>query len=126
MAMSSRNLDRHFLQTGLILDGLLLFRYVDGGNFYRFAIRNDGAYRLSAFVNKTCRALIPWTDSDAIETGEQAFNILFVLARGPKIVLLANDTVLAQIGDAIFSHVIEGVFGLAFDDVAVWNLAKLG
>jgi hypothetical protein len=65
----------------------VLFRYVDGDNFYSYAISSDGAYMLDKWVNGEWEEVLPWTESEAIQMGEGATNRLGVLAEGSRIVL---------------------------------------
>ncbi|MCS7222019.1 MAG: hypothetical protein RML36_05725 [Anaerolineae bacterium] len=109
----------------------VLFRYVDGGNFYLFSISSDGYYRLQKLVNDEWEVIIEWTPSDAIETGEGSVNRLGVLAQGSRIGLLVNDVVLDEIEDDTFTTgnlalaagtLDEGGVEIAFDNLKVWEL----
>ncbi len=109
----------------------VLFRYVDGGNFYFFSISSDGYYRLQKLVDDEWEVIIKWTPSDAIETGEASVNRLGVLAQGPRIGLLVNGIVLDEVEDDTFTTgnlalaagtFDEGGVEIAFDNLKVWEL----
>ena len=61
--------------------GGLIFRYVDSDNFYFFSISDDGSYRLDALVNDEWETLIDWTESELIDVGDGAVNMIGVLAK---------------------------------------------
>ncbi len=109
----------------------VLFRYVDGDNFYFFAISSDGFYKLQKLVDGKWEQIIKWTQSDAINTGEESENRLGLLAVGSRIALLVNDEVLDEVEDdtldtgtvALAAGTFdEGGVEIAFDNLKVWEL----
>jgi len=112
----------------------VLFRYVDGDNFYFFAISSDGFYKLQRLVDGEWEQIIKWTQSDAINTGEESENRLGLLAVGSRIVLLVNDEVLDEVEDDTFDTGTvalaagtfdEGGVEVAFDNLSIWELEEL-
>ncbi len=110
----------------------ILFRYVDGDNFYFFAISSDGFYKLQKRVDGKWERIIKWTRSDAINTGEESKNRLGLLAVESRIVLLVNDEVLSEVEEDTFDTGAvalavgtfdEGGGEIAFDNLKVWELA---
>lgn len=109
----------------------IVFREVDENNFYFYAISHDGYYSLWRKRNNEWETLVEWASSDALESGDGAYNTLAVLAEGESISILANETLLAEVTDSAFS---EGTLGLvvgtfdnggveiAFDGVYIWDL----
>ena len=109
----------------------LYFRNVDGNNYYYFGISANGQFNLWKRIDGEWLELIAWTASDALETGEGAYNRIGVLADGPILTLLANDVVLAEVEDDSLAGGAIGVFvrtydeediEIAFDNFDVWEL----
>jgi len=110
----------------------LYFRNVDGNNYYYFGISANGQFNLWKRIDGEWEEILSWTESDALEVGEGAFNRIGVLAEGSNIALLANDVVLAEVEDDSIAAGALGVFvrtydeedvEIAFDNVEVWELA---
>lgn len=108
----------------------LIFRYVDGDNFYWFTL-SDGWYSVYKKVAGEWTALIDWTESDAILPEEGDLNRIGVLVEGGRIAFLINDKVVAGLKDDSLSAgsagVAAGTFdegGLeaAFDNFTIWTL----
>lgn len=111
----------------------ILFRYVDGDNFYEFAISSDGFYGLWKQVGDEWQTIIRWTRSGMIHTGEGSSNRIGVLAQGKRIVLLVNGKVLAEAEDDTFAQgrvaLVVGAFEedgveIAFDNLRIWDLGQ--
>jgi hypothetical protein len=113
----------------------VVFREVDEGNYYFYAVTSEGYYSLWRKRNNEWQTLIDWAFSEALETGEGAYNTLGVLAQGERIVLAANETVLAEATDSAFSEgtiaMVVGTFDegdvtIAFDGVYIWDIESDG
>lgn len=112
-------------------DGGIIFRYVDSDNFYYFAVNDQGQYRFDALIDDEWEALIDWTDSDLIEVGDGAENLVGVMAVGPQLTFIINDEIVDEIEDDTFS---SGGVALAagsrdtpgvdmvFDDFGIWQI----
>ena len=106
----------------------LAFRYVDDGNHYAFLVNGSGEYALQKWVGGAPDPMIDWRLSDLIEQGADAENLLGVIAHGSKILLLANEQLLAYVVDGSLD---QGDVALAaaegavatFDDLAIWDAA---
>lgn len=113
----------------------LIFRYQDNVNFYFFALSplDPGSFSLWKNVAGDWTKLVDWSNSTALNTGKDAINRLAVLAEGPTITLLINETAVAQVDDETFTG---GQVGLAagtfdepgaeviFDNVDLWVLSE--
>lgn len=114
--------------------GGFVFRRTDDDNMVFFGITGDGRYTLEEKLDGEWRTVIPLTAADAIATGEDASNRLGIFGLGSSLAFLANDTVLATLGDAKLT---AGDIALAlltgdepgaefaFDDLEIWDLAPL-
>jgi len=98
----------------------LLFRFLDRENFYRFDISGDGFYLLSKFVAGEWITLVDWTESEAINQGNNASNILKVSAFGPEITVYVNGQQLAMVTDDSLSHGNFGFFAGTFAEPYTW------
>lgn len=108
----------------------VLFRMVDGSQFYRFEITGNGSYIIERRdANGSWTRLIPeWKTSPAINQGLNVANRLKVIANGPELTFYVNDILLEQITDSAYSSgriaLDAGTFGggdlqVSFDDLAV-------
>lgn len=141
LAWSSTQLEAadFYLEAATVLvDGPLnnefgvIFRYQDDDNFYSYSISSDGYYRLDRKLDGEWTALASWTENSAINTGENSFNMLGLLAEGDEITLLVNDVLLTSVVDATFA---DGGIGptvgsyedagveIAYDDLMLWRIA---
>ncbi|GAB4561936.1 MAG: hypothetical protein Kow0047_09660 [Anaerolineae bacterium] len=111
----------------------VLFRYQDEGNFYKYVISSDGFYALHALVDSEWVEILPWQQSDAINTGEGSSNHLGLLVQGDEIALMVNDTVLDVVYDDTFASggialaagaFLEPPIEVAFDELTIWDLAE--
>lgn len=108
----------------------VIFHYQDFDNFTCFVVSGDGWFALYRFHNGDLQWLVPWTESDAIVTGEGSVNQLGVLVERPLIAILVNGEVVATVED---ESAVEGTLGLtvgsyeegnveiAFSDLKLWS-----
>jgi len=87
----------------------LMFRILDGSNYYVFQIDCDGRYSVTRFVGGTDTALIDWSQSSAIKRGVNAANTLRVETKGSSMTVFINGEQLVAASDSIFTG---GRFGL--------------
>ena len=97
----------------------ILFHYRDGDNFYLYAISGLGTYSLWQKAGGQWTSLIPWTETELVETGAGASNRLGVLVRQGVISLLVNDQLLAERTEEMPSAGIVGLVAGAFDEANV-------
>ena len=109
------------------------FRLIDSDNFYEFVISPRGTFSLWKKVDGEWTELTDWTESDAIDTAEDAVNRIGVLATGPNLAVTINDEIVAQVTDDTFA---DGSFGMlagvydeagleaVFDNVQIWDLSE--
>lgn len=109
----------------------VIFRYVDGDNYYLFSISSDGYYRLQKQVDGEWETILGWFSSEAIKVGEGSDNHITILAEGSQFTFLVNDVLLEQIEDDTFDTgglglaagtFDEGDVEIAFDNVEIWEL----
>lgn len=96
----------------------VIFRYLDGDNFYMFTISSDGQYHVQMQVKNEWVPLKPWTKSAIIHQG-RATNLIRVEARGTELQFFVNGELLTIVDDATFT---SGNFGLVvgtFDEGGV-------
>lgn len=98
----------------------ILFRFQDRKNFYRFDISGDGFFLFSKFINGEWITLVDWTESQYINTGINANNILKVSAFGPNISLWVNGQQLATVTDDSLEHGNFGFFAGTFGEPYAW------
>lgn len=112
----------------------VIFRRVDNNNFYLFNVSSDGYYGLRMLVDDEWEEIIQWDRTDAIGSVEGSSNRLGVLARGPRISLYVNNTLLGEVADDTFSAgkiaLAAGTFEeagveIAFDNLRLWRLASV-
>lgn len=109
----------------------IFFRQADEDNFYLFAVSPMGSYTVWKRVDGKWTELIPWTENEAIHSGQQVVNRLGILAEATQFTLLVNDTAVMQFVDPDFAHgaiaLAAGTFEepgaeVAFDNLALWVL----
>lgn len=112
----------------------VVFRFVDGDNFYAYYLSGHGTFSLWRKVDGEWLALIPWSTSQAMTTGEGAVNRLGLLVEGDQMTLFINDVVVGQATDDSLTGgqlgLIAGSFeagGVAalFDNFDFWDLSVL-
>lgn len=113
----------------------LLFRFVDGQNYYRFLVTQTGYFTVQKFVAGIGTDLMPWTQTSALNLAAESTNRLALLVDGSQITLLINEQVVGQIADAVLlDEATSGAIGLtvsssdtpgvhvAFDNLDFWPL----
>ncbi len=110
----------------------MVFRYNDESNLYLYVISAEGYYSLLKLQDGQWEVLVDWTESDALNIGENALNRLGLLAEGTQITLFANSIPLTTVEDDTFA---SGSIGLAagtfdepglsvsFDNFSYWEIA---
>jgi hypothetical protein len=109
----------------------LIFRVVDGNNYYLFRIGPGGTYYIGKNENGSYAALVNWTSSSAIHTGE-ATNHVTVYADGSSLTFFVNGEEIDDVVDGAFSAGYVGVIAttwagnpnmhVAFDNLVVTEL----
>lgn len=108
----------------------VLFRMVDGQQFYRFDITGNGLFIVERHNGDGTwtRLIQEWTPSTALNQGLNVTNRLRVLASGQSLAFYANDVLLVQVNDNTYTDgaigLDAGTFGgsnlqVAFDNVTV-------
>ena len=92
----------------------VLFRYVDGDNFYRFAVTGNGLFSLFKRENGDWEAIVDWRESVYINPAGE-INHLGVVCRGDQISLYANGQELIALTDSTFAQGDIGLFASAYD-----------
>lgn len=90
----------------------LMFRVPEDSNAnagYLFGITCDGLFSLRQWDGKNMYYPINWTESDAINKGEDATNILGVMARGENLALYINGVKVKEVSNDAY---LEGQFGI--------------
>jgi len=103
----------------------LMFRVPENANAnkgYLFGITCDGQYSLRRWDGETMHFPVAWTESDAINSGEDETNILGVMADGANLALYINGEKVTQLTDNAY---LTGKFGLFVgadnvEDLTVW------
>jgi hypothetical protein len=98
----------------------LMFRVQDPSNYYLFQIDCEARYRFVRYVADASTVLVDWTESEAIERGEQSANTLGVTAKDGIFLLSVNDQPLTTAADTTFA---SGRFGLLVGSNATPNFA---
>jgi hypothetical protein len=82
----------------------ILFRMVDGGQFYRFDITGNGLYIIERRDpdGKWTRLVPDWTPTPAINQGLNVANRLKVIASGDELTFYVNEILLTQLTDAAY------------------------
>lgn len=96
----------------------VMCRYQDSDNYYFLQLGSDGTYAISRYLNGEFTALVDWTASDAVRTGD-AVNHIRAECADNLLSLYANDQLLATVEDSALT---TGKFALAagtYDDPGV-------
>lgn len=112
----------------------VLFRMVDGQQFYRFDITGNGLFIVERHdADGTWTRLVQeWTPASALNQGLNVTNRLRVLASGQSLTFYANDVLLSQVNDNTYASgaigLDAGTFGgsnlqVAFDNVTITGSA---
>lgn len=88
----------------------VIVRFADERNFYRLDISGDGYYSIQRFREGEWETVVNWPQSptDVIHQGNNT-NHLRVIANGPRLTWVVNDTVVAEIDNA---DILSGDVGL--------------
>jgi hypothetical protein len=107
----------------------VFFRMTGPEQFYRFEITGDGRYAIERREPDNWQRLTSgWLNSEAIMSGTGAVNELRVTAEGPSLAFYANDQLLHELQDSVYSGgqiaLDAGTFGgqrtiVAFDNLAI-------
>jgi hypothetical protein len=83
----------------------ILFRMVDGSQFYRFDITGSGLYIIERrdADGKWTRLVPDWTATPAINQGLNVANRLKVIASGDSLTFYVNDILLTQLTDPAYT-----------------------
>lgn len=103
----------------------LMFRVPANSNAnkgYLFGITCDGRYSLRRWDSETMHFPVTWTETDALNTGEDETNIMGVMADGANLALYINGQKVEQLTDNAY---LEGKFGVFVgadnvEDLTVW------
>jgi len=103
----------------------LIFRVPDGtkaNQGYLYGITRDGKYSLRRWNSQVMYFPVNWTASDAILTGENADNILGVMAKEGTLTLYINGQKVDEVTDSNYLAGSFGIFvgGTNVDDLTVW------
>lgn len=88
----------------------LVFRVLDGKNYYHFHIIDDRQFAFSAYVNGKWETPVNWTSSNAIKLN--GVNQLEVVASGQHFSFLINGKLVSETEDNTFQ---QGLVGLAVE-----------
>ncbi|MBM4422881.1 MAG: hypothetical protein FJ030_05745 [Chloroflexi bacterium] len=92
----------------------VIFRYIDGGNFYRFDITGDGLWGFSRRQDDQWISIIELQASSAIQIGAGT-NVLRLVARESDFAFFANGAELGRVADDSLSVGRIGLFASTFD-----------
>lgn len=103
----------------------LMFRVPDGTSAnkgYLFGITCDGTFSLRRWDGSVMHYPVEWTESDAINTGEDVENVLGVMAVDDELTLYINGQEVAEVTDSAY---LSGSFGIFIgsdnvEDLTVW------
>jgi hypothetical protein len=79
---------------------------------YTYELTCDGHFRIRRLFSGSVRTLLDWQESEAINRGSNATNVMGFQAQGNQLTVFANGTQLAQVEDTAF---ISGNYGLYAD-----------
>jgi serine/threonine protein kinase len=100
------------------------------GTYYFFYIKPDGSYQLQIYSNDQLLRTLTSGSSSAITTGLPSNNLLAVVVQNGTISLYVNETSIATVNDATYTHGQIGVFtgndtnsaDTIFSNIRVWQL----
>lgn len=104
----------HILGTPTLSAGGLIFRVTDFNNLYAFLIGPAGTFAVMKWVAGTPSTLLAWAESPAINKGSTR-NHLTVIAIGPSLSFLVNNTEVAMLTDTSLTSGRVGVIARAYD-----------
>lgn len=98
---------------------------------YFFGITCDGRYSLRIWADGKFTTLVDWTQTDFINSGENAGNRIGLLAKGDRLAMYANGNLLQEVQNDSYSAGKFGVFigsaastnfKVRVDEIAEWDL----
>ncbi len=100
------------------------------GTYYYFYIKPDGSYALKVFSGDQPLRTLTSGSSSAVTTGLPSTNVLAVVVQNGSITLFVNETNIASVSDATYTHGQIGVFAgndvnsaeAIFSNAMVWQL----
>ncbi|MGI6740108.1 MAG: hypothetical protein ACOX7C_01275 [Brevefilum sp.] len=103
----------------------LMFRAPASPNWdkgYLFGLTCDGRYSLRRFDGHNVVPLVNWTEDGVIKTGDEAVNVLGVMAKGANLTLYINGEKVKEITDNTYLNGGFGVFagGVKTGELTVW------
>ncbi len=104
----------HILGAQTLSAGGLIFRVTDVNNMYAFFVSPAGTFAVMKWVSGTPSTLLAWAESPAIIKGATR-NHLTVVAIGPSLSFLVNNTEVAMLTDTSLTSGRVGVIAKAFD-----------
>jgi hypothetical protein len=104
----------HVLGASDVSGGGVLFRVTDFNNMYAFLVSPAGTFTVVKWVDGSRTTLLAWAESSAINKGV-ARNHLTVIAHGPSLSFLVNQTEVAMLTDTSFSSGRVGAAAVAFN-----------
>jgi hypothetical protein len=89
---------------------------------YLFGITCDGRYSLRRWDGQVMYSPIDWTEDDAINTGEDVFNTLGIMAEGATLTFYINGEKVDEVTDNAYLAGSFGIFvgGINTEDLTVW------
>jgi hypothetical protein len=102
----------------------IVFRLLDGDNYYAFLIRGDGRYRFDKQVDDKWESIIAAKKVDAVNEANRA-NVLRVVCKEQSFDFYINDQKVDSVQDSFLSEGKIGFFAnqnvhMAVDYVTVW------
>jgi hypothetical protein len=94
----------------------------DATKGYLFGITCDGRYSLRRWDGATMYYPVNWTESDEINQGVNAVNVLGIMAKGTTLTLYVNGEKLKEVSDNAYLKGQYGVFvgGINTENLTVW------
>ncbi|MDW7754085.1 MAG: family 16 glycoside hydrolase [Brevefilum sp.] len=89
---------------------------------YLFGITCDGKYGLRRWDGQVMYSPIAWTESDAINQGEDEMNTMGIMAEGAQLTFYINGEKVDEVSDNAYLAGSFGIFvgGTNVDDLTVW------
>ena len=99
----------------------VICRYLDGNNFYYFAVSSDGYYVISKYVDNeyTTLGTGQYEPSEVIKTGDGSINQIHAECVGNRLQLAVNGQVLADFRDDSLTSGDVGLFASSYDELGV-------
>ncbi len=91
---------------------------VDEDSGYFFRVSGDGYYSITRYGDNSFTSLVDWTQSDAINQG-QAQNEITIVCVGDYLALYANDQLLAETNDSLFTEGYAAILAAGYDNTPI-------